>query len=58
MIIETVKQVAQVSHYVDAGTGSIIIQAVIGAAIAIPILVKTYWRRIKSAVNSRKKQLP
>lgn len=55
MIVETVKQVAQVSHYVDAGTGSIIIQAVIGAAIAIPILVKTYWRRIKSAFNSRKK---
>lgn len=32
--------------YLDAGTGSIIIQAVIGASVAIAVFAKTYWHKI------------
>lgn len=57
MIVEVLPQAVRVSHYVDIGTGSIIIQVIIGAVIALPILIKTYWRKIKNACK-RKKQLP
>lgn len=32
--------------YLDAGTGSIIIQAIIGAVVGVGIFLKAFWGRI------------
>ena len=33
--------------YIDPGTGSIVIQAVIGALVGVGITLKIYWYKIK-----------
>ena len=38
--------------YIDPGAGSIIIQILIGIAIAIPALMGIYWRRTRSVFSS------
>jgi len=38
--------------YLDAGTGSLILQAIIGGALAAAFTIKMYWRRIVSSVRS------
>ncbi len=40
--------------YLDPGTGSIIIQAVIGAAVGAAVVVKTYWGRIRKLFGKGK----
>jgi len=37
--------------YIDPGTGSIIIQAIIGGLVGVGIAVKVFWFRIKSALS-------
>ena len=41
----------QVAHvipmYLDPGSGSLLFQAAVGAAMATSLAVKVYWRRIK-----------
>lgn len=32
--------------YLDPGTGSLIAQALIGGAVAVGVIVKTYWHKI------------
>lgn len=32
--------------YLDAGTGSLIIQAVVGAVLGIGVFLRTFWSRI------------
>ena len=44
--------------YLDAGTGSIIIQAVIGAIVGIGVFVKTFWHRIKKVFSRPSKTSP
>jgi hypothetical protein len=39
-------------YYLDAGTGSIIIQALIGGAVAVTFAVKIFWNRIKTSVRN------
>lgn len=41
--------------YIDPGSGSIIFQAVAGAAMAIGLGVKVFWRRISAFFSARKK---
>lgn len=36
------------SAYLDPGTGSMVIQAVVGGAMAAGLILKTQWRRIKN----------
>jgi hypothetical protein len=31
--------------YIDAGTGSLLIQAIVGGIAAVGVLAKFYWRR-------------
>lgn len=38
--------VAPANAYLDPGSGSIIFQAVIGAALGISLALKVYWRRV------------
>lgn len=40
--------------YIDPGTGSIILQAVLGAVLGIGIVVKTYWAKIVRVFKSGK----
>jgi hypothetical protein len=40
--------------YLDPGTGSIIIQALIGAAVGAAVVVKTYWGRIRTMFGKGK----
>jgi len=40
--------------YVDPGTGGAIIQAAIGALVAVGIGIKIYWQRIRMKFSSLK----
>lgn len=40
--------------YIDPGTGSLIIQGVIGAIAAIGVTMKLYWHKIKVFFMGRK----
>ncbi|MDG1207148.1 MAG: hypothetical protein P8N51_17400 [Pseudomonadales bacterium] len=42
--------------YIDPGSGSAIMSAVIGFFVAVGIAVKTYWYKIKSLFGVQKKQ--
>ena len=42
-----------VDNYLDAGTGMIIIQAVIGAAVAGSITMAVYWRKVRAFFGNR-----
>jgi hypothetical protein len=47
--------VAPAGAYLDPGSGSIIFQAVVGAALGISLTAKLFWRRI-AAFFQRKNQ--
>ena len=42
--------------YIDPGSGSAIMSAIIGFFVAIGLIVKTYWYKIKSLVCPKKDQ--
>ena len=39
--------------YIDPGTGSVIIQALIGVAVGAGVLIKTYWSKIKAMFGGK-----
>jgi hypothetical protein len=39
--------------YLDAGTGSIIIQALIGGAVAALLVLKIYWNKVSTFFKKR-----
>jgi hypothetical protein len=39
--------------YLDPGTGSFILQALVGTAMAAAFTIKIYWRRLKSLFLGR-----
>jgi len=41
--------------YIDPGSGSAIVSAIIGFFVAIGLAIKTYWYKIKSILNFSKK---
>lgn len=41
--------------YLDPGSGSIILQAVVGGIAAAAVMGKLYWRRFLQALRIRKK---
>lgn len=41
--------------YLDPGTGSFIFQALVGAALAVGLAVKLFWRRIVAFVTRRER---
>jgi hypothetical protein len=45
--------------YLDPGSGSLLVQAVVGGAAAVGVLAKLYWRRIRSAFRGdREREQP
>jgi hypothetical protein len=49
---------SHVLAYLDPGTGSIIIQAIIGALVGIAIAAKLFWHRILKFLGIRKNKTP
>ena len=41
--------------YIDPGTGSAIVSAIVGLVVAIGVAVKTYWYKLKSLFGVGKK---
>jgi O-antigen/teichoic acid export membrane protein len=39
---------ANAHAYIDPGTGSVVVQAVIGAVVAVGFFLKTNWLRVKN----------
>ena len=39
--------------YIDAGTGSMIFQMLIGVLVGVGIAIKVFWEKIKFSVSSR-----
>jgi len=46
------------SAYIDPGSGSAIISAIIGFFVAAGLAIKTYWYKLKSLFGSKKQDLP
>lgn len=44
---------ARANAYLDAGTGSYVIQMVIAGALGGMLTLKTYWRLIKAKLTNR-----
>ena len=42
--------------YLDPGSGSVIIQIIIGALLSIGVTVRLFWSRIKSATGGQANQ--
>jgi hypothetical protein len=40
--------------YLDPGTGSMLVQLVVGGAAAVAVAAKLYWRRLMSLLRIRK----
>jgi len=40
--------------YLDPGSGSVIIQAVLAAVLGVGVFIKIYWGKIKSIFGSEK----
>jgi len=45
-----------VHAYIDPGSGSAIMSAIIGFLVAAGLAVKTYWYKLKSLFSSKKKK--
>jgi len=43
--------------YIDPGTGSLIIQGIIGAIAAIGVTLKLYWHKLKVLFTGKKKSI-
>lgn len=42
--------------YLDPGSGSVILQAIIAAVLGVGVLTKVYWEKIKTLFNRKKKE--
>ena len=42
--------------YLDAGTGSVVIQAIIGALVGVGITLKIYWYKLKEKISGVSKK--
>jgi hypothetical protein len=42
--------------YLDPGSGSLILQAIVGGAAAVAVMGKIYWRRLLGFLRIRRKE--
>jgi hypothetical protein len=47
--------VESVIAYIDAGSGSLILQVLTGGVAAVAVALKLYWRRLRSFVRLRRR---
>ena len=48
--------IADVEAYLDPGTGSMLLQVILGGIAAVGVALKLYWHRLKAAFGAGKKQ--
>ena len=53
-IFELLAPLARNRAYLDPGSGSILLQMVIAAALGAAFAVKVYWKKIKGALSKNK----
>lgn len=53
MVLVGVSLSARANAYLDAGTGSYVLQMVIAGSLGAVFTVKTYWRVLKSKLTNR-----
>jgi hypothetical protein len=41
--------------YIDPGSGSFLVQALVGGVAALIVLARTYWRRAADALRGRRR---
>jgi len=44
--------------YLDPGTGSMLLQVILGGVAAVGVAVKLYWHKLRAAFGMTKKQEP
>ena len=44
--------------YLDPGTGSMMLQVILGGVAAVGVAIKLYWHRLRAALGMRKKEEP
>ncbi len=44
--------------YLDPGTGSMMLQVILGGIAAIAVAIKLYWHRLRAAFGMAKKEQP
>lgn len=47
--------ISPAAAYIDPGSGSLVFQAVVAAAVAVPVALATFWGRITSFFSRRKR---
>ncbi len=55
-IFELLAPLARNRAYLDPGSGSILLQMVIAAALGAAFAVKVYWKKIKGALSKKKSE--
>ena len=53
LLIFTGATISDAYAYIDPGSGSIIIQAIIGALVGVGITIKVYWAKIKMSLENK-----
>lgn len=44
--------------YLDPGTGSMLLQVILGGVAAVGVAVKLYWHKMRVALGSKEKEKP
>ena len=44
---------APAAAYLDPGTGSMLLQALLGGVAAVGVIARLYWRRVTAAISGR-----
>ena len=48
--------VTNAEAYLDPGTGSMLLQVILGGVAAIGVALKLYWHKLRAALGFRKKE--
>lgn len=44
--------------YLDPGTGSMLLQVILGGVAAVAVAIKLYWHKLRAAFGAAKKEEP
>ncbi len=44
--------------YLDPGTGSMLLQVILGGVAAVAVAIKLYWHKVRAALGMAKKEQP
>lgn len=53
LLIFTGTTISDAYAYIDPGSGSIILQGIIGALVGVGITIKVYWAKIKMSLENK-----